>query len=82
MLLGDYISKVQQRIKIWQNPLLSSDLGYVHSILIQSFSDYGTLGLPFSSIPSDIWGKIKTENPDVFQRLRIYLDSEGSLAAD
>lgn len=79
ILLAEYISKVQQRILVWQNPLLSSDLSYVHAILIRSFSDYGTVGLPFSNIPSDIWGRIKMENPDVFQRLRIYLDSGDSL---
>ncbi len=76
--LGDYIAKIQQRILIWQNPLLSSDINFVHATLIRSFAEYGIIGMPFASIPSDIWGKIKVENPDVFQRLRIYLDSDSS----
>ena len=75
--LGEFISRVQQRISVWQNPLLSSDQNFVHSMLIRSFAEYGTTGLPFSSIPSEIWGRIKTDNPELYNHLRIFLDSDG-----
>jgi hypothetical protein len=81
LLLSEYIYRVQQRILIWKNPLLSSDLSFVHKTLIRSFNEYGSVGLPFASIPSNVWESIRRDNPEVFQKLRIYLDLDVSRQA-
>jgi hypothetical protein len=73
--LGGYISRVQQRILDWRNPLLSTDHSLVYAELMRSFAEYGATGLLFASIPPNIWGRLKSENPEVYQSLRIYLDS-------
>ena len=72
--LSEFIRRFQHRIRVWRNPLLSSDLKYVESLLVSSLEQSGHYGLPFALVKDDVWKRFKSNHPEYYHRLRVYLE--------
>lgn len=72
--LSEFIRRFQHRILVWRNPLLSSDLQYVETLLVTSLEQSGHYGLPFSLIKDEVWKRFKLNHPEYYHRLRVYLE--------